>query len=152
MTLWPLALSHRPVQYSISSMKPDKCHDCISDLFKVLVVQSERVSSLKCGLSSPAERSFTPESCSMLSLRSRCFRLEDWELRTEDRAPQLLSERARHLVEVTELPEEDQQLLVELDLLGRVRQVGLDQAVVHQPGQTLQDEAQVLTNETQGTR
>lgn len=54
---------------------------------------------------------------------------------------------APHLVEVAELPEEDQQLLVELDLLGGSRQVRLDQRVVHQPGQTFQDEAQVLRNQ-----
>lgn len=34
-----------------------------------------------------------------------------------------------HLVEVTELPEEDKEFLVELYLLGRVWQVGLDQRV-----------------------
>ena len=54
--------------------------------------------------------------------------------------------RAPHLVEVTELPEEDQQLLVELDLLGGVRQVRLDQRVVEQPSQTFEDEAQVLVS------
>lgn len=54
--------------------------------------------------------------------------------------------RAPHLVEVTELPEEDQQLLVELDLLGGARQVRLDQRVVEQPSQTFEDEAQVLVN------
>lgn len=46
-----------------------------------------------------------------------------------------------HLVEVAEFPEEDQQLLVELDLLGGMRQVGLDQRIVKQPCQTFQDEA-----------
>lgn len=49
-----------------------------------------------------------------------------------------------HLVEVAELPEEDQQLLVELDLLGRSRQISLNQRVVEQPSQTFKDEAQVL--------
>ena len=34
-----------------------------------------------------------------------------------------------HLVEVTEFPEEDKELLMELYLLGRVWQVGLDQRV-----------------------
>jgi hypothetical protein len=38
-------------------------------------------------------------------------------------------EGAAHLVEVTELPEENQQLLVELDLLSGVGQVGLEQGV-----------------------
>lgn len=46
-----------------------------------------------------------------------------------------------HLVDVTELPEENQQLLMELDLLGRMRQVSLDERVVEQPGHTFQDEA-----------
>lgn len=34
-----------------------------------------------------------------------------------------------HLVEVTEFPEEDKEFLMELDLLGRVWQVGLHQRV-----------------------
>ena len=54
---------------------------------------------------------------------------------------------APNLVEVTELPEEDQQLLMEMDLLGGTRQVSLDQGVIQQLSQALQDEAQVLTNE-----
>lgn len=49
-----------------------------------------------------------------------------------------------HLVEVAELPEEDQQLLVELDLLGGVGQVGLEQGVGQQPGCALEDELEVL--------
>lgn len=49
-----------------------------------------------------------------------------------------------HLVEVAELPEEDQQLLVELDLLGGVGQVGLEQGVGQQPGYALEDELEVL--------
>lgn len=60
----------------------------------------------------------------------------------------MLSASSPHLVVVTELPEEDQQLLVELDLLGGMRQVSLDQGIVHQPSQTFQDEAQVLTTTT----
>jgi len=53
---------------------------------------------------------------------------------------------APHLVEVAELPEENQQLLVELDLLGGLREVSLDQGVVEQPSQPFEDEAQVLMN------
>lgn len=56
------------------------------------------------------------------------------------------SRSSTHLVEVTELPEDDQQLLVELDLLGGTRQVGLDQGIIQQSSQTFQDEAQVLVN------
>ena len=52
--------------------------------------------------------------------------------------------RPAHLVEVAELPEEDQQLLVELDLLGGVGQVGLEQGVGEQPGYALEDELEVL--------
>jgi len=52
-----------------------------------------RVSSVQCGLPSPAESSFTPESCRSLVLRSSSLRLEELELRTEARASQLLSDR-----------------------------------------------------------
>lgn len=55
-----------------------------------------------------------------------------------------------HLVEVTQLPEEDEQLLVELDLLGGVGEVGLRQGVGEQPRQALQDEVVVL-GRAQGT-
>lgn len=57
---------------------------------------------------------------------------------------ELLNVRASHLVDVAELPEEDQQLLLELDPLGGMRQVRLDQRVVEEPRQTSQDEAQIL--------
>ena len=53
-----------------------------------------------------------------------------------------------NLVEVTELPEKHQQLLVELDLLGRVGQVGLSQGVGQQTRQALQHEVKVLQMET----
>ena len=56
-----------------------------------------RRSSLQCGLFSPAESSSTPESCRSLWLRSSSVRLEDWELRTEDRTSQLLSDRLQPL-------------------------------------------------------
>lgn len=49
-----------------------------------------------------------------------------------------------NLVEVAELPEEHQQLLVELDLLGGVWQVGLGQRVVEETSQALQNEVKVL--------
>ena len=52
-----------------------------------------RVSSVQYGLPSPAERSFTPESCRSLVLRSRSLRLEEFELRTEARASQHLSDQ-----------------------------------------------------------
>ena len=44
------------------------------------------VSSSQCGLISPDDSCFTPESCRLLLVRSSSLRLEDWELRTEDRA------------------------------------------------------------------
>lgn len=50
-------------------------------------------SSPHCGLCSPTDKSFTPESCRSLLLRSSSFRLEDWELRIKDRGSQVLSER-----------------------------------------------------------
>ncbi len=46
---------------------------------------------------SPSESSFTPESCRLLLLRSRSFRLLESELRTEARAEQLSSVRS-HLL------------------------------------------------------
>lgn len=52
-----------------------------------------------------------------------------------------------YLVEVTELPEENQQLLMELDLLGGVGQVRLLQRVRQEPSQALQDEVEVLQKE-----
>lgn len=54
------------------------------------------------------------------------------------------SSELRNLVDVAEFPEEEEQLLVELDLPGGMRQVRLDQRVVEQLSQTLQHEAQVL--------
>ena len=56
-----------------------------------------RVCSLQSGLLSPSDRIFSPESFRSVSLRSRCVRLEDWDLRTEDRASQLLSDRLQPL-------------------------------------------------------
>lgn len=58
--------------------------------------------------------------------------------------------RLPYLVKVTELPEEDQQLLVELDLLGGVGQVGLQQGVGEQPGEAPEDELKVLRDSTSG--
>ena len=56
-----------------------------------------RLSSLQSGRLSSADSSFTPESCRSLLFRSKSLRLEDWELRTEDRASQLLSDRLQPL-------------------------------------------------------
>lgn len=55
------------------------------------------VSSLQYWLFIPADRSFTPGSCRLLLPRSSYIRREDWELRTEDRASQLLSDRLQPL-------------------------------------------------------
>ena len=64
----------------------------ITSLKKRLITDL-RVSSVQCGLPSPAESSFTPESCRSLVLRSSSFRREELELRTEARASQHLSDR-----------------------------------------------------------
>lgn len=55
------------------------------------------ISSLQYGLSSPPHSVFTPESFRSLSFRSSSLRLEEWELRTEDRVSQILSERLQPL-------------------------------------------------------
>lgn len=52
-----------------------------------------------------------------------------------------------NLIEVTKLPEQHQQLLVELDLLGGVGQVGLSQRVGQQTSQALQYKVKVLPME-----
>ena len=52
------------------------------------IIPDLRVSTVQCELFSPAERRFNPESCKLLLLRSSSLRLEDWALRTEDRASQ----------------------------------------------------------------
>lgn len=52
-----------------------------------------RVSSMQCGLSSPADKDVAPESCTSLLPRSRCLRLEDSELRTAEIPVQLFSVR-----------------------------------------------------------
>lgn len=52
-----------------------------------------RLSSVQWGVSTAADKNFTPESFRSLSLRSSSFRVEDWERRTEDRTSQLFSER-----------------------------------------------------------
>lgn len=49
-----------------------------------------------------------------------------------------------HLVEVTEFPEENQQLLVELDFLCGVGKVGLEEGVGQQPSYPLEDELEIL--------
>ena len=55
------------------------------------------LSSLQCGLLSPAEISFTPESLRSLLLRSSSLRLDALELRTDARASQLLSDKLQPL-------------------------------------------------------
>ena len=55
-----------------------------------------------------------------------------------------------HLVDIAHLPEEHQQLLVELDPLGGARQVGLLQGVVQQARDALQDEPEVLEGREMG--
>lgn len=55
------------------------------------------ISSLQYGLSSPPHSVFTPESFRSLLFRSSSLRLEEWELRTEDRVSQILSERLQPL-------------------------------------------------------
>jgi len=51
------------------------------------------VSSLQFGFFSPADTCFTPKSCRLLLLRSISVRLEDWELRADNRAAHPSSER-----------------------------------------------------------
>ncbi|KAK3542226.1 hypothetical protein QTP86_018787, partial [Hemibagrus guttatus] len=67
------------------------------------------ISSVQCGFFSPSESSFTPESCSLLSLRFSSLSLEEFEVRTEDRALQLSSVRKnqRYMMaeKVTEIEE-----------------------------------------------
>lgn len=58
-----------------------------------------------------------------------------------------------YLVEVAQLPKENEQLLVKLDLLGGVGQIGLGQRVGQQAGQSFQDKVIVLEREmTAGER
>lgn len=52
-----------------------------------------------------------------------------------------------YLVEVTEFPEEDQQLLLKLNLLAGVRQVRLLQRVIQQSTDPSQDQMKVLQSE-----
>lgn len=55
------------------------------------------VSSAQCGICSAADRSLTPEFCRSLLLRSSSLRFEVWQVRTEDSASQLFSERKQLL-------------------------------------------------------
>ena len=70
-------------------------HHCTADEKKLM--SDLRISSLQCGLCSPTDSDFTPESCRSLLLRSSSLREDDWELRTEDRDSQLLSDRLQPL-------------------------------------------------------
>ena len=56
------------------------------------MVSDLRVSSRQFGLSSPAERSFTPESCRLFLLRSSSLRWEGLDFRAETREAQLISD------------------------------------------------------------
>ena len=67
--------------------------ELVMQLFEILSKTDLRVFSVQCGIPSPAESSFTPESCRSLVLRSSSLRLEELELRTETRASQHLSDR-----------------------------------------------------------
>ena len=73
----------------VKSSKTEPCGVTVCTLSKT----DMRVSSVQCGLPSPAESSFTPESCRRLVLRSSSLRLEELELRTEARALQHLFDR-----------------------------------------------------------
>ena len=69
--------------------------------------------------------------------------MQDWRENVQDIAG-LEDVEQELLVVFTELPEEDQQLLVELDLPLGVWEVGLDQGVHQEAGDALQDEREVL--------
>lgn len=56
-----------------------------------------RASRAQRGLLRPSQRSDTPESRRSLLLRSSSLRLEEWELRTEDKGSQLLHDRLQPL-------------------------------------------------------
>jgi len=66
-------------------------------LIKTLMNPDLSASSLQFGFFSPADTCFTPESCRSLLLRSSSVRLEDGELRAEDRAAHPSSERLQTL-------------------------------------------------------
>ena len=69
--------------------------------------------------------------------------MQDWRENVQDIAG-LEDVEQELFVVLTELPEEDQQLLVELDLPLGVWEVGLDQGVHQKTGDALQDEREVL--------
>ena len=69
--------------------------------------------------------------------------MQDWRENVQDIAG-LEDVEEELLVVFTELPEEDQQFLVELDLPLGVWEVGLDQGVHQKAGDALQDERKVL--------
>ncbi len=97
----------RPEKYSLHlwSCSPSICReeDFIkpSLTFRLCTEEKEilylRVSSLQCGLSSPAESSFTPESCSLFRLKSRSFRWDGLDFRAEARERQLSSVNRQHI-------------------------------------------------------
>lgn len=56
----------------------------------------------------------------------------------------MASSMISYLVKITKFPKEDQKLLVELDLLGGVGQVGLSERVSEQASQTFQHKVIIL--------
>ena len=60
------------------------------------MVSDLRVSSLQCGLSRKSHSCFTPESCSLLSLRSSSLRWEGLDFRAEASETQLISDKLQH--------------------------------------------------------
>ena len=64
------------------------------------------------------------------------------------RKHRLAADDISHLVDVTHLPEEHEELLEHLHLLTGARQVRLDEGVVQQPCDALQDELEVLEEES----
>ncbi|KAM7367382.1 hypothetical protein PAMP_015287 [Pampus punctatissimus] len=61
------------------------------------MVSDLRVSSLQCELSRKSHSSFTPESCSLLLLRSRFLRWEGLDFRAETRESQLISDNMQSI-------------------------------------------------------
>ena len=84
--------SSQVLSYKLSYITVLWCGTCGGTVW-TLSKTDLRVSSLQCGLPSPAESSFTPESCRSLELTSSSLRLQELELRTEARASQHLSDR-----------------------------------------------------------
>ena len=81
------------VNFAFYSIKSVKCLLILNLVVNHTLSKTNlRVSSVQCGLPSPAESSFTPESCRSLVLRSSSLR-QVLELKTEARASQHSSDR-----------------------------------------------------------